>query len=296
MVINLILVVFFIIISFVLWRQNQFNVLISAVSLLAVTLPTRPFSAMIETLLTRNGYAKDGYPILILYLLGVIVGWGLLYAVLSNLKLYSIEKYKKISVFVIAAVFCVAVGVIICFGVSNISVGSESNGSWFCRTCKVDQISLSNQDKIILSSEQLDEVIQLPSDLLLKAEDRSAEQKLLSKINEDRTSRLLKPLSSSDPLNNLSANYARTIISDLRFSHLDVNNNSPADRAGSLGIYYTFLGENLAIASDVSVAHSALMDSPTHRQNILSDKFDKIGLAVFSLRNGSIILVEEFLD
>jgi uncharacterized protein YkwD len=82
----------------------------------------------------------------------------------------------------------------------------------------------------------------------------------------------------------------------LRFSHIDGNNDSPAERASRSGISYTYFGENLAIAPDIYQAHEGLMKSASHKANILSGKFSKAGIAVYGLKNGLVLLVEEFSD
>lgn len=295
--IDLIVVAFFVGIYFLLLFRNQFSALIAAVSLLITVLFSRFYSVSIETFLSRNGYAKEGYPVIIFYLLIIIISWGLIYALLSNFKAVQIESYKKISSVFISALFAVSFAVMLCFVTSNLSVGKlNSNDSWLCRTCKVDKSNLNNASKTILSPDQLDEVIVLPESFVLKNEDAAAEKEVLNYINNERLGRSISALSPSEPLNVVANNYAESIINSLRFSHLDANNNSPAERASSGGIHYSFLGENLAIAPNILVAHNALMDSPAHKANILSNRFGKVGISVFSLKNGSIIVVEEFIN
>lgn len=46
------------------------------------------------------------------------------------------------------------------------------------------------------------------------------------------------------------------------------------------GIGFDVAGENLAFAPSVEVAHEGLMNSPGHRENILSPDFCRVGIGV----------------
>jgi uncharacterized protein YkwD len=53
----------------------------------------------------------------------------------------------------------------------------------------------------------------------------------------------------------------------------------PFDRIRAAGIRYDVAGENLALAPSAAAAHQGLMDSPSHRANILSADYTSVGIA-----------------
>lgn len=83
-----------------------------------------------------------------------------------------------------------------------------------------------------------------------------------------------------------------TVLADLPQASTD---GETARRANKGGIRFTRLGENLAGNSDLADAHRMLMNSPTHRANILDPSFQRIGLAVVRGGPYGYMIVEEFI-
>ena len=54
------------------------------------------------------------------------------------------------------------------------------------------------------------------------------------------------------------------------------------------------VGENVARASTVAAAHRALWSSPSHRENLLSDRFSALGVGVARGAGGSLFVAELF--
>ena len=79
------------------------------------------------------------------------------------------------------------------------------------------------------------------------------------------------------------------------FGHISATDGTPARRANRGGIRFTRLGENLAGNSDLADAHRMLMNSPTHRANILDPAFQRVGLAVVRGGPYGYMIVEEFI-
>jgi len=57
-----------------------------------------------------------------------------------------------------------------------------------------------------------------------------------------------------------------------------------------------YVGENLAYARDVQLAHRLLMNSPGHRANILSPIYRWIGIGVMDGGPYGVIVVEDFTN
>jgi len=104
---------------------------------------------------------------------------------------------------------------------------------------------------------------------------------LITLTNEIRAIKNLNPLTVNDRLTLAAANKAKHLIKHNYFSH-----NSPAGKQFSewiieSGYEFKIVGENLAIGFDNNKdVMKAWMDSPTHRQNILNEKYKEIGLVV----------------
>lgn len=64
------------------------------------------------------------------------------------------------------------------------------------------------------------------------------------------------------------------------FSHVNPDKEDPFDRLENMDVSYVLAAENLAYAPDVELAHRGLMDSQSHRDNILNPAFGKVGIGV----------------
>lgn len=66
------------------------------------------------------------------------------------------------------------------------------------------------------------------------------------------------------------------------FDHVSPDGEGPADKASRAGYAYIAIGENLALGNyaDDEALVRAWMDSPGHRENILSTSFTELGVAV----------------
>jgi uncharacterized protein YkwD len=70
------------------------------------------------------------------------------------------------------------------------------------------------------------------------------------------------------------------MIDNNYFSHNSPKYGSPFDMMKSFGIKFVHAGENIAGNQTVQAAHNALMNSPGHRQNILSTDYTHIGIGI----------------
>jgi uncharacterized protein YkwD len=66
----------------------------------------------------------------------------------------------------------------------------------------------------------------------------------------------------------------------------DLGSGDPEARVRAAGIDAESVGENLARAESIARAHRALWSSPSHRTNILDDRFDSIGIGVVEDADG----------
>ena len=123
-------------------------------------------------------------------------------------------------------------------------------------------------------------------------------QEVIDLTNRSRIEAGFDPLIVNDKLTQAATAKVNDMFQNQYFDHNSPQGLTPWDFIKSAGYEYKFAGENLAI--DFITAHSAhkaLMESSSHRENILNVKYTEIGVAVFEgkFKNGSsIIIVEEF--
>lgn len=105
--------------------------------------------------------------------------------------------------------------------------------------------------------------------------------KMIELINEDRVEIGLDPLVENQSL----ATYARIKGQDMidrnYFAHDTPEGKRPWEWIDRSDYDYVYAGENLAMDFvTAEVVHQAFMKSPSHRRNILNDKYKEIGVAV----------------
>lgn len=127
--------------------------------------------------------------------------------------------------------------------------------------------------------------------------DTESEQTMLALINRERRERGLNELGTDTVLSEVARAYARDMFEHGFFSHTSaLDGTSPGDRAVRGGAEFFVLGENLAFAPDVYIAHQGLMNSEGHRKNILSPEFGRVGIGVIDGGIYGRMFVQEFAD
>lgn len=106
------------------------------------------------------------------------------------------------------------------------------------------------------------------------------ENQLINLVNKERTSRGLNSLEKNDVLTQIGRGHSADMFTRGYFAHNSPEGKSVADRAAEKKYVYLIIGENLAYAPTVELAHKGLMDSKGHRENILSSEFNKIGIGI----------------
>jgi len=108
-----------------------------------------------------------------------------------------------------------------------------------------------------------------------------AEERMHALINRERVDRGVEPLAWCDPCASVAQQHSRDMYRNGYFSHVDSNGDDPFDRMQEASIGYSAAGENLAIAPTTKEAHSGLMASADHRENILREVFDEVGIGCY---------------
>src|SRR3989344_822578 len=110
--------------------------------------------------------------------------------------------------------------------------------------------------------------------------DPTSEQALIDLVNKERSSLGLKTLVFDSKLREVGRGHSEDMFKRGYFSHYSPENKSVADRASEKEVDFLVIGENLAYAPSVELAHKGLMNSEGHKANILSEDYGKIGIGV----------------
>lgn len=106
---------------------------------------------------------------------------------------------------------------------------------------------------------------------------------VVSLVNQERAKAGLKPLVIDNALTAMALDKAKDMSNNKYFSHTSPTYGSPFDMMKSYGIRYTYAGENIAMGQrSPQEVMNAWMNSPGHRQNILSPNYTKIGVGYFN--------------
>jgi uncharacterized YkwD family protein/spore coat assembly protein SafA len=110
-------------------------------------------------------------------------------------------------------------------------------------------------------------------------------------VNQERANAGLNPLTNDGSLSAMAMDKARDMYTNHYFDHTSPTYGSPFNMMTSYGIQYSYAGENIAMGQRTpQEVMTAWMNSPGHRQNILSPNYTKIGVAYY---NGE--WVQEFI-
>ncbi len=101
------------------------------------------------------------------------------------------------------------------------------------------------------------------------------------------------PLARDARLDALARTHARSMASGHAVAH-DAGEGDPTERLQAAGLTARALGENVAHAATVTLAHRSLWASPSHRANMLRRDFDRIGVAAIRDERGEAWVVELF--
>lgn len=114
--------------------------------------------------------------------------------------------------------------------------------------------------------------------------------------NESRFENGIENFVWDENLNKIAKLKAEDMLYNDYFDHYSEKYGTPFKMLKQMGVEYISAGENLAMTSALPNAHARLMASPAHRQNILSRRFNKMGVGVCKDNKGGYIIVQLFVE
>lgn len=122
--------------------------------------------------------------------------------------------------------------------------------------------------------------------------------KVIELVNRDRSAQGFRTLQTDEALTRAAQAKADDMAKSVYFAHTSPSGLTPWHWIQKSGYDYRFAGENLAIHfTDAEEQEKAWMESVKHKENILSPKYQDVGVAVKStVQNGqaTIIVVQMF--
>ncbi len=120
------------------------------------------------------------------------------------------------------------------------------------------------------------------------------EAQMLVLVNNERTSRGLKPLIADTALLPVARAHDADMFARGYFSHYTPEGKDPFDRMKAAGIKYFAAGENLALGPTLMICHNGLMNSPGHRANILNPAYKRVGIGILNGGSYGLMIAQEF--
>ena len=122
------------------------------------------------------------------------------------------------------------------------------------------------------------------------------EREMFNLVNSERGDRGLQPYIIDLELVKLARIKAEDMVANGYFAHHSPNFGSPFEMMKSFGVTHNSAGENIAENRVISGAHDALMLSAGHRANILSERFDRIGIGIVEGPREFKTMVQMFIE
>ncbi len=122
------------------------------------------------------------------------------------------------------------------------------------------------------------------------------EKRMIDLVNMERAKQGLKTLAFNQNLTDIARAHSADMFERGYFSHYSPEGKTVADRAAEHQISYVVIGENLAYAPTLELAHNGLMNSPGHRANILSPDFGEVGIGVMDGGVFGLMITQVFRD
>ncbi|WP_156993566.1 CAP domain-containing protein [Terriglobus sp. TAA 43] len=107
-----------------------------------------------------------------------------------------------------------------------------------------------------------------------------AEQYLFQAINAERAAAGLPSVTWNPTLTHAAQEHAFRMRSSQAISHQFQGEPGLAERAAASGSRFSRVAENVATSTSILEMHTALMNSPRHRDNILDPQVNSIGISV----------------
>jgi hypothetical protein len=121
-----------------------------------------------------------------------------------------------------------------------------------------------------------------------------AENRILEDLNHERIKNGLNPLEWNEQAATAARAHTRLLVENTTLSHQFPGEASLPERLGATGARFTVAAENVARTEWIEDVHPALMGSSGHRANMLSPRYNAVGIGVVQDK-GKIYVTQDFI-
>ncbi len=167
-IIDLLTVLLFVFFYYIFIKKNQANSLFAAISLLLANLVSSPISKSIITYLKNGGWMGVDLTIVIIYIVIIILVWGILFTLLTNISLQKLDQYRSVISLISSAIISISIIALVCFA-ARFVFNLNPSDTYSCSACSRIFKFYVPEDKKISNSyipKNLQEVYTLPGDLV----------------------------------------------------------------------------------------------------------------------------------
>ncbi|MCL2592785.1 MAG: SH3 domain-containing protein [Defluviitaleaceae bacterium] len=122
------------------------------------------------------------------------------------------------------------------------------------------------------------------------------EEVLFSITNKTRLEKGLTPFAWCENLNNIARLKAEDMVKHNYFGHYSPIFGTPFRMLRDMGIVHRGASENILSNKDMHAAHEMVLGSPPHKGNILSPRFNKMGVGIAESETYGKIIVQIFIQ
>ncbi len=126
--------------------------------------------------------------------------------------------------------------------------------------------------------------------------DQKGEEQMLLLVNADRMKAGLSPLVMDQTIREAARSHSIDMVKNGYFSHYDLSGKTPADRLTNFQVNFNMAGENIALAPTVDLAETGFMNSPDHRDNILTPDFTRVGIGIIDTGSYGRMVTQNFTN
>lgn len=125
---------------------------------------------------------------------------------------------------------------------------------------------------------------------------KAIENEVIRLVNLERSKRGLPALKANWELSRCARYKSQDMLKKRYFAHNSPTYGSPFTMMRNFGIRFTAAGENIAMGQRTpQEVMNGWMNSAGHRANILSTKYDQIGVGVAKAANGTLYWTQQFI-
>lgn len=122
------------------------------------------------------------------------------------------------------------------------------------------------------------------------------ERQMMEMLNNARITHGVKPLAIEPKLMIMARSYANEMVAYDFIDHVSPISGDLRTRIDKVNIKgWTMAGENIAASVSIEVAFDMLMNSETHRNNILRPIYTHVGVGVVDSESYGKVMVQEFM-